>query len=250
MDKTSQLNLRWFPKIADLKSDREMKTGSIYHLGVVTYESALKLQRRLSGLRREGTIPDTLLLLEHPSVITLGRHGNERNILAPPEVLEREGIPVIRTERGGDVTYHGPGQLVGYPILDLKESSLTVSRYVWKLEEVVIKTLQDFGITAGRSPRARGVFAKGEEVCSLGLRIAGGVSFHGFALNVNTELRYFDHIIPCGLNGVAVTSMAKLLGYELDMAQVKEALINRFSQEFSLMLASEKATPEWLRASL
>ncbi|MFH0847542.1 MAG: lipoyl(octanoyl) transferase LipB [Chloroflexota bacterium] len=213
-----------------------MKTCNIYRLGLVPFDSALKLQARLCELRREKVIPDTLLLLEHPPVITLGRHGDEKNIIAPPGVLEREGIPVFRTERGGDVTCHSPGQLIGYPILDLKEGRITVSGYVWKLEEVVIKTLADFGITAGRSARARGVFAAREKLCALGLRIAGGVSYHGFALNVNTNLRYFDYIVPCGLSGVRVTSMARLLGYELDMAQVKETLAMRFAQEFNLEL--------------
>ncbi len=208
----------------------------VYRLGLVPYETGLKLQRGLVEERKSGNILDTLLLLEHPSIITLGKNATTQNILVSEELLEKEEIAVFRTERGGDVTYHGPGQIVGYPILNLKDNGLTVSRYVGKLEEIAIKTLANFGIEASRSARGRGIFVNRDKIGAIGLRITGGVSMHGFALNVNVNLKHFDYILPCGLDGVEVTSIAELLGQEIEMAKVQDVLLFHFAEEFGLTL--------------
>lgn len=200
-------------------------------------------------MRKRDEIPDVLFLLEHPQVFTLGRNARPENVLIDGGMLKKMGIPVVQTERGGDVTYHGPGQLVGYPILKLKDNGMTVSSFVRKLEEVMINALVGFGIEAEGSPRGRGVFVGDKKIGALGLRIKDGIGMHGFALNVNTDLRYFDYIVPCGLKGVKVTSMAELLGHGVDMAQVQDAVVQSFASEFNFQIEAgeEKA---WSAASL
>jgi len=187
---------------------RYQKEYIVKYLGVIPYEIALKQQETLRQLRAEGRIPDVVLLLQHPHVYTVGRFRGEEDIIVLPE-----NIPVLRTNRGGSITYHGPGQLVGYPILDLRANGLSVREYIWKLEEVIIRLLFGFGIEAERKDKCPGgVWAGDRKICSVGINVSRHITTHGFALNVNNDLKYFDHIRPCGMKGVSMTSMAELLG--------------------------------------
>jgi len=225
------------------------KVCSVYDLGLVDYREGLLLQEQLLNFRKSGAIADVLLLLQHPSVFTIGCSGVVENIIVPRETLVKEDIPVFHINRGGDVTYHGPGQLIGYPILNLREDGLTAHQYVWNLEEVAIRTLADFGIGGQRVSGRRGVWVGEEKVCALGLRGSGEVSTHGFALNVNTNLKYFTYIIPCGITGVSITSVSKLLGREVEIGEVQVNLLRHFSQVFKLNLEYRERLDEWLAPS-
>src|SRR5437870_6186784 len=186
-----------------------MRKCELQALGRVDYATALDQQSRLVEERKRGLIADQLLLLEHPHVITLGRNGRLDNLLANDEILERSGIAFHPTDRGGDITYHGPGQLVGYPILDLREWKRDVGAYLRAIEQALIDTLADFGIEGGRIPRLTGVWVGERKIAAIGVHISRWVTSHGFALNVNTDLSYFQYIVPCGLTR-PVTSMAAL----------------------------------------
>ena len=200
------------------------------YLGVVPYELALKLQQRLAQARAEGNIPDVVLLLQHPPVFTIGRFRGEEDIIDNPD-----GIEVLHTNRGGSITYHGPGQLVGYPILDLKENSLGVREYIWKLEEVIINLLRGFGIQGHRVEKyPGGVWVGDKKVCSVGIHVSHHITTHGFALNVNTDLRHFEYIKPCGIDDVVMTSISKLLGHPLEVEDVIEDWLQSFSEIFGL----------------
>lgn len=199
------------------------------HLGVVGYQEGLELQARLVEERRSGAIGDTVLLLEHPPVITLGvktRQG-PRHIIASEEELAREGVSVFETGRGGDVTYHGPGQLVAYPILDLRPDRCDVHQYVRDLEEVLIRTVAEFGVTGVRVEGLSGVWvgASGRErkIAAIGVRISRWITSHGVALNVSTNLRHFRLIVPCGIADRGVTSLEQELGRSVPMADVEAA---------------------------
>ena len=182
----------------------------VWPLGVVDYAAGLAMQEQLVARRRQGEVPDTLLLLEHPPVITLGRAAEPEHIVAPKAVLERRGIAVYETGRGGDVTYHGWGQLVGYPILDLNPDRRDIRRYMRDLEEVLIRTVAEYGIAAGRVAGLTGVWVAGErKMAALGVRISRWITSHGFALNVTTRLGDFDFIVPCGITDKSVTSIAR-----------------------------------------
>jgi lipoyl(octanoyl) transferase len=205
----------------------------------VEYGDALELQRALVEQRKAGAIPDTLLLLEHPHVLTLGvRHGGGRaNILATPERLAELGVTIHETGRGGDVTYHGPGQLVGYPIMDLRPDRQDVHTYVRDIEEVLIRTCADFGVLAQRLPGFTGVWVdhptRGlEKVAAIGVRIARWITSHGFALNVTTDLRFFDLIVPCGIRDRGVTSLAQLVEAPINSEQVAESIVHHYSSVF------------------
>ena len=185
---------------------------SVLDLGTVPYAEALDLQRRLADDRLTGKLANDLLLLcEHPPVITLGRGTKESSLPLDPDALRRRGIEVFEVERGGDVTYHGPGQLVGYPIFDLREHKQDLHWYLRQLEEVLIVALRELGITAERNPGYTGVWTGGRKVASIGVHAKQWVTWHGFALNVTTELSPFDLIVPCGIPGVVMTSVAKEL---------------------------------------
>ena len=188
------------------------KICEVYSMGVVPYPAACDLQRSLVEQRKAGESTDTLLLLEHSPVITLGRNASRQHLLSPPDLLQSEGIEVEETDRGGDVTFHGPGQLVGYPILDLGQIRKDVAWYVGTLEEALIRTAADFGLAAGRKAGLRGVWVGNEKVAAIGVHLSRWVTSHGFALNLNTDLRFYRHIIPCGITGYPVTSFRKLLG--------------------------------------
>jgi lipoate-protein ligase B len=209
---------------------------SVYQLGRVAYRTAHHLQADLLARRIKGDIGDTLLLLEHPPTITVGKSGSADNILASPAELRGKGINLFFVDRGGDVTYHGPGQLVGYPILDLKDKGRDLHRYVHDLEEVLIGTLADFGIRSGRDRSHRGVWVEDREIAAIGLRVSKWVTWHGFALNINADLAPFSLINPCGFADRGATSMAALLGRELDAAAVTERLLARFAEVFQLRL--------------
>ena len=206
--------------------------GWIANLGRARYLEVLDLQRRLVELRQENSAPDVLLLVEHEPVITLGRRGNRTNILSTSAALASEGIHVHPVERGGDATYHGPGQLVVYPIVDLSQRDLSIRRYVDLLEETIIQVLADFGIQAGRDPLHRGVWVSHLKVAALGVAIRRWVSFHGFALNVSPNMDHFCHINPCELKSEQVTSMAKLLGENPSMEGVVQKVVGRFVELF------------------
>jgi lipoyl(octanoyl) transferase len=206
----------------------------VEQLGLVDYASALELQKEKVAQRKAGAIPDTLLLVEHPHVYTLGRNARPENMLVSAEFLASRGAQVFRTDRGGDVTYHGPGQLVGYPILDLTQHRRDISWYMRSLEEIFIRTARDFGIESGRSTGAAGVWVGNDKLVAMGVHLSRWVTSHGFALNVNTDLSYFEWIVPCGLQGKGVTSLARLLGRMIEMDEIVERVVGHFGVVFGL----------------
>ena len=211
-----------------------MREIQVRRLGVISYAEGLEIQKELVEQRKAGQIPDQLLLLEHPPVITLGvKTRNDRsNIVASPSVLEAEGVEVFETGRGGDVTYHGPGQLVGYPIIDLKPDRCDVHAYVRDIEEVMIRAAASFGVQAERLPGLTGAWVGNEKLAAIGVRIAKWVTSHGFAFNVNTTLSHFDFIVPCGISDKGVTSLERLLGRSVPMAEVEGAVERAFRDVF------------------
>ena len=209
------------------------RTLAVRHLPLTGYPEALELQASLVERRRRGAIPDTLLLLEHPHVITVGSAGGRGHILLPPGELAARGIDVHEAGRGGDVTYHGPGQLVGYPVLDLKPDRADLHAYLRSLEEVLIGVLRAFGLEGERDEGATGVWAGGAKVAAIGIRVSSGwITSHGFAINANTNLSYFDAIVPCGLHGRPVTSLTRLLRREVTPATVAPAVVAAMVAEF------------------
>ena len=206
------------------------QTVEVRDLGLLRWELALNEQRKLVELRKSGAISDQLLIVEHPHVVTMGRNGHRENLLAEPEVLARSGISFFETDRGGDVTYHGPGQIVGYPILDLREWKRDVHAYVRAIEQAIIDTLAGFGIAAGREAGATGVWTAEGKIAAIGVHISRWVTSHGFALNVDTDLNYFRYIVPCGLTR-PVTSM-RSLGSGAERGEVVAALIQNFGRVF------------------
>lgn len=221
-----------------------MRVLEVRRLGLVSYGEALELQRRLVEQRRAGDIPDQLLLLQHPPVITLGvRTRNSRaNVVATPEALAAAGVEVVETGRGGDVTYHGPGQLVGYPVISLKPDRCDVHRYVRDLEEVMIRTAAAFGVEVGRVAGLTGVWAGNEKLGAIGVRIAKWITSHGFAFNVTTDLEHFRLIVPCGIAGRGVTSLERLLGRPVRMRDVESAAAAAFAGVFDCSAANTAAS--------
>jgi lipoyl(octanoyl) transferase len=207
----------------------------VRRLGLVPYAEALALQKQLVEERRHGRIGDVLLLVEHPHVLTLGVRGDggRSHILAAPPILQSRGVEVYETGRGGDITYHGPGQVVGYPIIDLKPDRCDVHRYVRDIEDVLIRVAADYGVTAERVAGLTGVWVGGEKVAAIGVRIARWITSHGFALNVTTDLDYFNLIVPCGIADRGVTSLSKLLGRSVDHREVEDRVVQRFTEVFS-----------------
>ena len=209
-----------------------MRVCEVKWLGKVGYSEALAMQESAVGSLRSSEGDEQLLLLEHPHVFTLGRGANSANILARADQLESLSIEVHETGRGGDVTYHGPGQLVGYPIINLKPDRCDVHRYVRDIEEVLIRSIAEFGITGERISGLTGVWVGTEKVAAIGVRIARWITSHGFALNVKTDLDYFQMIVPCGITDKGVTSMSRLLGRQLDMEDVARIVARRFAEVF------------------
>jgi len=201
----------------------------------VPYADGLALQRSLVEDRRAGRVDDLLLLLEHPHVLTLGVRGDggRSHILVTDAALESRGVEVHETGRGGDITYHGPGQIVGYPIIDLKPDRCDVHRYVRDIEEVLIRTAADYGVDAGRVEGLTGVWVGRDKLAAIGVRIARWVTSHGFALNVTTDLDYFNLIVPCGIADRSVTSLARLLGHPVDRTDVEARIAVHFCEVFA-----------------
>src|SRR5213078_1800198 len=208
------------------------RTLKVERLGLVEYGAALEIQRQTERAVLTGAQPDTLLLLEHPHTLTLGRRAARNGIIAPEPVLKSRGVTVFETNRGGKITYHGVGQIVGYPIINLSPDRQDVHRFVRDLEEVLIRTMSDFDIEAFRVDRLTGVHTPRGKVAAIGVHIARWVTTHGFALNVNADLSYFDLIIAC--EGEPVTSMKELLGREIELDDVEDRIIERFAEVFEM----------------
>jgi lipoate-protein ligase B len=215
-----------------------MRPLAVRDLGRMRYAAALALQQDLIETRKRGEGVDTLLFVEHPHVVTMGRNGSEANILASPDILARTGIDYFETNRGGDVTYHGPGQLVGYPILDLREWRRDVHAYFRGVEQSLMDALAAFGICAERIPERgyEGVWVKGEKIAAIGIHISRWITSHGFALNVDTDLSYFKYIVPCGLTR-PVTSLRRL-GCIASRAEVLSAVAASFANVFQYELVT------------
>ena len=211
-----------------------MRTIEVRRLGRVPYADALALQRSLVEDRRAGRVEDLLLLLEHPHVLTLGVRGDggRSHILATPDALDSRGVEVHETGRGGDITYHGPGQIVGYPIINLQPDRCDVHRYVRDLEEVLMRTAASYGLDAGRIAGLTGVWVGQDKLAAIGVRVGRWITSHGFAFNVSTDLEYFDLIVPCGIADRGVTSLARLLGRPPARVEVEDRLVRHFRDVF------------------
>lgn len=207
----------------------------ILDLGTREYQEVWRLQKELVAQRRAGLIPDTLILVEHPPVFTVGRGGRPSPPTPLPSRRERSGVAGVRTlivERGGDITFHGPGQLVGYPIIDLQDRGRDLHRFLRDLEEVLIRTVRDFSLDAQRRPGLTGVWVGPKKIASIGIAVQRWVSYHGFALNVSVDLSYFRMIRPCGLDGAVMTSLSALLGREISITEVKPCLLRHWEEVF------------------
>jgi lipoate-protein ligase B len=209
----------------------------IRRLGIVPYAEAFRLQKELVEMRVRKDIPDTLLLLEHPPVITLGRTADRRHLLGQAESI---GAEVVETDRGGGITYHGPGQLVGYPVFDLSKLRQDVKWYVERIEEAVIRAIGGFGVCGERTEGCTGVWVNGGKLCAIGVRVSRWVASHGFALNVNTNLDHFSLIVPCGISDKPVVSLRSLLGRELDMNDVQDRVAEAFGTVFGRRIVHEQ----------
>ncbi|MGH9371112.1 MAG: lipoyl(octanoyl) transferase LipB [Vicinamibacterales bacterium] len=220
-----------------------MDLVEVRRLGLVPYADGLELQQQLVEARKADRIPDQLLLLEHPPVITLGaKVRNDRShVLASPDALGAEGVALFEAGRGGDVTYHGPGQLVGYPILDLRPDRCDVHRYVRDLEQVMIDAAAAFGVAAERVPGLTGAWVGSDKLAAIGVRISRWITSHGFAFNVTTDLSHFRFIVPCGIADRGVTSLGRLLGRTVPMRQVEDQVLAAFSRAFNRELVEPSA---------
>jgi lipoyl(octanoyl) transferase len=230
-----------------------MKTCLVADLGVMEYGAARALEGRLVAARKASAVPDVLLLCEHPHVITQGRNGRREHLLASPRVLAQMGVAYFETNRGGDITYHGPGQLVGYPILDLSEIRRDVGWYIQNLEEAMIRATREYGIRAVRLQGKTGVWvgdegAPEEKLAAIGVHLSRWVTSHGFAYNVATDLRYFDLIVPCGLAGRKATSLEKLTGRQVSVREVAARVTERLGETLGLEMRPGK--PEELAERL
>ena len=212
-------------------------------LGTVDYAEAHRLQKELQAKRISGEIGDTVLLLEHPPVLTMGRSAKEQHVLAAPEVLAARGISVHEVGRGGDVTYHGPGQLVAYPIIDLKPDRRDVRKYMWSLEETMIRTCADFGLSATRVEGLNGAWVGDRKVGAVGVRISRWVTMHGLALNANSDLTHFDLIVPCGIQDKKVTSLSAEIGRTVFATDVIDPLARHFAELYDTDVEWQDALP-------
>lgn len=216
------------------------RNGYCLELGIEEYGKIFQLQSLLNHARWNGSLPDTIILLEHHPCFTVGRRGGEDHILVSNQFLDQEGIRVYETDRGGDVTYHGPGQLVCYPILDLNEYGRDVHAYARRMEETLIRTLESFGIAAGRKEGYPGAWTGAAKIGAEGIAIRHWVTMHGVSLNVCPDLRHFSFIVPCGISTLGVTSMEELLGRPVDMALVRREMHKQVSATFNLILEDVK----------
>lgn len=227
----------------------EIRPMDVRRLGTLSYADGLALQEQLVKQRRAGEVADTLLLLEHPHVITLGSGSHDENVLVSPEERAQKGIELFETGRGGDVTYHGPGQLVGYPIFDLKPDRQDLHRYLRDMEEALIGVLSDFGLRGTRKEGLTGVWVDGRKLAAIGVRVSSGwITSHGFALNVSTDLSFFGTIIPCGIRDHGVGSLSTELGRPVGMAEAEESAIRWFERIFGRAAVQVSATAGGARA--
>ncbi|MEZ4323725.1 MAG: lipoyl(octanoyl) transferase LipB [Polyangiales bacterium] len=222
---------------------RSPRQLDVYRAGVIPYAEAHELQRELVEARKAGQIHDTLLLLEHPPVLTLGRGAKAENILFSREVLAAQGVSVEEVGRGGDVTYHGPGQLVGYPIIDLHPDHLDVRKYVASLEETMIRTAADYGVHAERIEGLNGAWVGQRKIGAVGVRISRWVTMHGFALNNTTELSHFQLIVPCGISDKGVTSLERETGEGVPMRELQERVVHHFASLYEAEVTWHEGAP-------
>lgn len=201
--------------------------------GLTDYQDSLKLQKTLVTLRKQSKIQDILLLLEHPPILTLGKNADDTHILYSAETLANQGIKIYKSDRGGNVTYHGPGQIIGYPILNIKENNLKVKKYIWLLEQVFIDMLAaEFSVQAYRDPNYRGVWVEDNKITAIGCAVKYGITMHGFAFNVNTNLDHFRLINPCGITEKGITSLKTILGQSVELELINNLIIKYFSMCF------------------
>ena len=207
-------------------------------------------EKELLQRRQKKECPDTLILTEHPPTYTIGKAGGEENLVASEDALNSQGMNVYRVDRGGDITYHGPGQIVGYPILDFHDYYQDVQRYLRDLEEVIILTLKDYGVESGRIAGLTGVWVDDAKIAAIGVKLTRWFSMHGFAFNINTDLSHFENIIPCGIADKPVTSLKKILGYTVPLEEVQERLVGYFTEVFQVELTEEiyKNTIKWVQS--
>jgi lipoyl(octanoyl) transferase len=218
-----------------VKGTQKMNHVLFSYLGLQDYQASWDLQKTAFQKKIEGVLESDLFILQqHNHVYTLGKNADDRNLLATERELDEEGIKVYQVERGGDITYHGPGQLIGYPILNLKTYGMHVGDYMRALEEMIIQLLSDYEIEGSRVQGRTGVWVKNEKICAMGIRVSHWITMHGFALNVNTDLHKFEHIIPCGIADRGVTSLQKLLGGQLRLEEVVEKIIKKFENIFQV----------------
>lgn len=232
------------------------RTVDLYDLGNLSYSKVWALQKETQkqlveqkklpnrSINQRDFINDRFYFTEHPHVFTIGKSGNRTNLLKNISELTAIEAEYVETDRGGDITYHGPGQIVGYPIIDLEQFFTDIHRYLRYLEETIIQTCLEFEIKGARIKGLTGVWVNDEKICAMGLRCSRWVTMHGFALNVNTDLSYFDHIIPCGIEGKNVTSLEKILGEKIDPEEVKNILIQKFSEIFDIDIQRQKGHPQ------
>ena len=216
-----------------------MEALSVYDLGLLEYRKAFELQEELLHQRVGGKRTDILLLLEHPPTLTMGRRDDQKNLHVSENALKEMGVSLFPTDRGGSITWHGPGQLVAYPIVDLRSRGMDIHKYIQDLEEVIIRTLKDFTIKSGRDDKHVGVWVGRDKIAAIGVRIKKWVTKHGLAINVNSDLAHFSLINPCGITDRGVTTMADILGREVPMESVRKALIDRFVEVFQASLVLE-----------
>jgi len=215
-----------------------LEKAFLIDIGTTEYSYAWELQKVLHHERAMGNIPDAVIFTEHYNTYTIGKSGGDDHLLATEEELIRGNISIFKTDRGGDITYHGPGQIVCYPIMDLIRHYQDVHRYLRDLEEVVIKTLDHYGIEGHREPEYTGVWVGSEKICAIGVKVSRWVTMHGFAFNVNTDLSYFGRIIPCGIFHKGVTSLAELAGRTCDLVEVKTVVAEKFAEVFQIEIES------------
>jgi len=213
-----------------------MTVLSVYQLGLIEYQQACDFQEKLQQERIAGRCADSLLLLEHPPTFTMGRTDDAKNLLISPSVLSDKGISIYPTDRGGSITWHGPGQLVVYPILDLRDREMDIHKYISDLEEVIIRTLKAFSISSERDVNHIGVWVGSEKIAAIGVNIKKWVTKHGFAININSDLSHFSLIHPCGITDRGVTTMTRILGYCVPTDKVREVVIKEFAEIFGMVV--------------